>query len=50
MEQVSFNCKAAVTIHSDFGDQENKICPCDPTYMVLIQKEVIKDENVELEN
>ena len=25
-EQVSFNFMAAVTIHSDFGAQENKIC------------------------
>ena len=27
-EQRSFNFKAAVTIHSDFGSQENKICHC----------------------
>ena len=27
-EQASFNFMAAVTIHSDFGAQENKICPC----------------------
>ena len=27
-EQVSFNFMAAVTIHSDFGAQENKICHC----------------------
>ena len=27
-EQVSFNCKAAVTICSDFGDQKNKISHC----------------------
>ena len=27
-EQVSFNLMAAVTIHSDFGAQENKICYC----------------------
>ena len=27
-EQVSFNFMAAVTVHSDFGAQENKICPC----------------------
>ena len=27
-EQVSFNFMAAVTVHSDFGDQENKICHC----------------------
>ena len=26
-EQLSFNFLAAVTIHSDFGAQENKICP-----------------------
>ena len=26
MEQVSFNFMSAVTIHSDFGAQENKIC------------------------
>ena len=26
MEQASFNFVAAVTIHSDFGAQENKIC------------------------
>ena len=25
-EQESFNFKATVTIWSDFGDQENKIC------------------------
>ena len=25
-EQVSFNVMAAVTIHSDFGAQENKVC------------------------
>ena len=27
-EQVSFNFMAAVTIHSDFGAQENKVCHC----------------------
>ena len=27
-EQASFNFVAAVTIHSDFGVQENKICHC----------------------
>ena len=27
-EQVSFNFMAAVTICSDFGAQENKICHC----------------------
>ena len=27
-EQVSFNFKAAITICSDFGAQENKICHC----------------------
>ena len=27
-EQASFNFMAAVTIHSDFGDQENKVCHC----------------------
>ena len=27
-EQVSLNFMAAVTIHSDFGAQENKICHC----------------------
>ena len=27
-EQVSFNFMAAVTIRSDFGAQENKICHC----------------------
>ena len=27
-EQVSFNFMAAVTIFSDFGAQENKICHC----------------------
>ena len=27
-EQVSFNCMAAVTICSDFGAQENKVCHC----------------------
>ena len=27
-EQVSFNFMAAVTICSDFRDQENKICHC----------------------
>ena len=25
-EQISFNFEAAVTIHSDFGVQENKFC------------------------
>ena len=25
---VSFNFMAAVTVHSDFGAQENKICHC----------------------
>ena len=28
MEEVSFNFMAAVTIHNDFGAQENKICHC----------------------
>ena len=27
-EQVSFSFMAAVTIHNDFGAQENKICHC----------------------
>ena len=27
-EQVSFNSKGAITICSDFGAQENKICHC----------------------
>ena len=27
-EQASFNFMAAVTIHSDFGAQENEICQC----------------------
>ena len=27
-EQASFNFVAAVTVHSDFGAQENKICHC----------------------
>ena len=27
-EQESFNFMAAVTVHSDFGAQENKICHC----------------------
>ena len=29
-EQASFNFMAAVTVHSDFGVQENKICQCFP--------------------
>ena len=35
-EQESFNFMAAITIHSDFGAQENKICHyfhCFPTYL-----------------
>ena len=27
-KQVSFNFMAAVTVHSDFGAQENKTCHC----------------------
>ena len=27
-EQTFFNFMAAVTVHSDFGAQENKICHC----------------------
>ena len=27
-EKVSFNFMAAVTVHSDFGTQENKVCHC----------------------
>ena len=27
-EQASFNSVVAVTVHSDFGAQENKICHC----------------------
>ena len=27
-EQASFNLIAAVTVHSDFGTQENKVCHC----------------------
>ena len=27
-EKVSFNFLAIVTIHSDFGAQENKVCDC----------------------
>ena len=26
--QVSFPFVTAVTVHSDFGAQENKVCPC----------------------
>ena len=35
-EYVSFDCMAAVTICSDFGAQENKVCHCFvcfPTYL-----------------
>ena len=35
-EQASFNFRAAITIHNDFGDQENKICNsfhCFPIYL-----------------
>ena len=38
-EQVSFNLVAAVTLHSDFGAQENKICHCFhffPIYLPLM--------------
>ena len=27
-EQASFNFIAAVTVHSDFGAEENKVCHC----------------------
>ena len=27
-EKVSFKFKTSVTIHGDFGDQENKVCHC----------------------
>ena len=27
-QQAAFNFMAAVTIHSDFGVQENKVCHC----------------------
>ena len=27
-EQASFNLMPVVTVHSDFGAQENKICHC----------------------
>ena len=27
-EQASFNIMSAITVHSDFGAQENKICHC----------------------
>ena len=27
-EQASFNFMAAVTVHGDFGAQENKVCHC----------------------
>ena len=33
--QASFNLMAAVTIHSDFGAQENKICHCFPLFLLL---------------
>ena len=36
-EQISFNFKAAVTIHSDLGVQENKVCHrfhCFPIYLL----------------
>ena len=32
-EQASFNFMAAVTIYSDFGDQENKVYHCFPIYL-----------------
>ena len=34
-EQASFNFVAAVTVHSDFGAQENKICHCFPLFPLL---------------
>ena len=40
MEQTSFNFVDAVTVHSDFGAQENKIChfvPLDLTFQVPMQ-------------
>ena len=33
-EEASFNFKAALTVCSDFGDQENKICHCLPIQLI----------------
>ena len=35
-EQTSFNFMAAVTICSDFGAQENKICHCFPRFPIYL--------------
>ena len=34
-EQASFNLKAVVTVHSDFGAQENNVCHCFPFFLHL---------------
>ena len=35
-KQVSFNFLAAVTIHSDFGAEENKICHCFHFFLIYL--------------
>ena len=35
-EQVSFHFKAAVTIHSDLGAQENKVCHCSHCFPIYL--------------
>ena len=37
MEQVSFNFVTALTIHSDFGAQENKIYHCFQFFPIYLQ-------------
>ena len=35
-EQVSFSFKAAITIRSDFGAQENKVCHCFHCFLIYL--------------
>ena len=45
-EQASFNFTAAVTIHSDFGTQENKICHCFHSSLPICHEEIFLKDKV----
>ena len=45
-EQASFNFMAAVTIHSDSGTQENKICHCFHSSLPICHEEIFLKDKV----
>ena len=45
-EQASFSFMAEVTIHSDFGTQENKICQCFHSSLPICREEIFLKDKV----